>query len=170
MAIPGWARAEVVSSSDNGFVVKQSLAVQASPDDVYARLVHHIGDWWDSAHTFSQDAHNLSIDARPMGCFCEKLPNQGGVRHMEVVYAAPGKALTMTGAMGPLQGIAAAGNMSIALAPANGGTSLTVTYSVVGFQPSGMSTWAGPVDGMLGAQFGRLKNYIEKGDPAPKPK
>ncbi len=30
-----------------------------------------------------------------MGCFCERLPNQGGVRHMEVVYLDPGKVLAM---------------------------------------------------------------------------
>ena len=40
---------------------------------------------------------------------CEKLPNGGGVRHMEVVYAAPGKALVMSGELGPMQVMAAAG-------------------------------------------------------------
>ena len=52
--------------------------------EAYLRLVRDIGDWWNPAHTFSGNAHNISIDEKPMGCFCEKLARQGGVRHMEV--------------------------------------------------------------------------------------
>jgi hypothetical protein len=55
-------------------------------------------------HTFSGDAHNLSIDDKATGCFCEKLASGGGVRHMEVVCADPGKKLVLSGALGPLQG------------------------------------------------------------------
>jgi hypothetical protein len=54
------------------------------------------------SHTFSGNAHNLSIEEKAMGCFCEKLPDGGGVSHMEVVYFAPGKTLRLSGALGPL--------------------------------------------------------------------
>ena len=98
--------ADVADSAANGFTVKATVTIQAAPAVVYQKLVRNVGDWWDPGHTFSGDARNLMIDAKPMGCFCEKLPNEGGVRHLEVVFAAPGKTLVMTGGLGPLQSLA----------------------------------------------------------------
>jgi uncharacterized protein YndB with AHSA1/START domain len=166
--LPVGAGAAVADSSGNGFTVRIAVTIQAAPDEVYRRLVHNVGDWWSSAHTFSGDAHNLSIEAKPMGCFCEKLPNGGGVRHLEVINLAPSKTLVLSGALGPLQSIAATGNMSFQLSAATGGTKLEVTYAVVGYLPAGMNTWAGPVDTVLTEQTTRLKNYVERGNPAPK--
>jgi hypothetical protein len=127
-----------------------------------------VGDWWNSEHTYSGNSHNLSIESKAMGCFCEKLPNEGSVRHMEVVMLVPGKALGLTGALGPLQLIAATGNLGIQLSPTDGGTRLDVTYAVAGYLPAGMNTWSTPVDAVLTEQFTRLRNYIEHGSPAPK--
>ena len=165
---PTWAQAEVADSSSSGFTVKLTVTIRAAPDDVYRRLVRNIADWWNPAHTFSQNSHNLSIEDKPAGCFCEKLPNGGGARHLEVLYAAPGKALVMGGALGPLQSLAATGSMTLEFSPAEGGTRLAVSYAVAGYVKAGMNTWAAPVDSVLTEQFTRLKNYIERGDPAPK--
>ncbi len=162
--IPGWVKAEVADSAANGFTVKLALNLNAAPAEVYRKLIH-VGDWWNSEHTFSGDAHNLSIEEKPMGCFCEKLPNQGAVRHMEVVYLAPGKALVLSGGLGPLQALAATGSMTISLAAAEGGTKLAVTYAVTGYLPAGMNSLAAPVEGVVREQFTRLKNYVERGDP-----
>jgi len=164
----GWCRAEVVDSSSTGFTVKLTFAVQVAPAEVYRKLVRNIGEWWNPEHTFSGVSRNLSIDDKPMGCFCEKLPNQGGVRHMEVLMAAPAKTLVMSGALGPMQPLAAVGTMTVQLSPADGGSKLEVTYTVSGYLPRGMNTWATPVDGMLKEQFTRLKNYMEQGSAAPK--
>jgi hypothetical protein len=87
---------------------------------------------------------------------------------MEVVMLAPGKMLGLVGALGPLQLIAATGNMGIQFSPADGGTKLDVTYAVTGYLSAGMNNWAAPVDSVLTEQFTRLKNYIERGSPAPK--
>lgn len=154
----------MADSSSAGFTVKITLSIHAAPGDVYRKLIQ-AGDWWSSQHTFSGSSRNLTIEERPMGCFCEKLPAGGGVRHMEVVHVVPGKALGMTGALGPLQSIAATGNMAIRLSPAEGGTRLELVYAVTGYLPAGMNTWAAPVDTVLTEQFTRLKNYIERGDP-----
>jgi uncharacterized protein YndB with AHSA1/START domain len=164
---PVLARADVVDSAANGFTVKTTLNIQAAPDEVYRKLIHNVGDWWNSAHTFSGDAHNLSIDEKVPGCFCEKLPNGGGVRHFELVRVNPGKAIVMTGGMGPLQSMAATGSLTIQLSAVNGSTKLEANYAVTGYQAGGMNTLAAPVDGVLAEQFTRLKNYIEKGKPAP---
>jgi hypothetical protein len=165
---PGAAKPDVVDSAGNGFTIKATVQIQAAPKDVYRQLIHNVGDWWNSAHTYSGDAHNLTIEEKPMGCFCEKLPNDGSVRHMEVVSLFPGKALGMTGALGPLQNIAATGNMRVQLSASEGGTKLEVTYAVTGYLPAGLNTWAAPVNSVLTEQFTRLKNYVEHGNPAPK--
>ena len=165
---PAWAAAEVIDSSANGFTVKLAVTIQAPPADVYHRLIHNVGDWWNSAHTFSGDAHNLSIEEKPMGCFCEKLPGGGSVRHMEVIFLAPGKSLGLSGGLGPLQTMAVAGSMRFQISPAEGGSKLEVTYAVGGYLKAGLDSLAKPVDGVLLEQITRLKNYIEHGDPAPK--
>jgi uncharacterized protein YndB with AHSA1/START domain len=156
------AVAEVADASSNGFTVKLTLDIQAPPDDVYRKLVRNVGDWWDKSHTFSDDSHNLSIEEKPGGCFCEKLPGGGGVRHMEVAYLAPGKVLVLQGALGPLQSLAATGSMTITFTPLDGGTKLAVSYAVAGYLPAGMNTWAAPVESVLKLQFGALKKYAEQ--------
>ncbi|HYL35945.1 MAG TPA: hypothetical protein VEV17_08545 [Bryobacteraceae bacterium] len=165
---PAFAAAEVADSSSNGFTTKLTLHIQAAPDEVYRKLIRNVGDWWNSQHSFSGNAHNLSIEEKVMGCFCEKLPNQGGLRHMEVVFLAPGKKLVLSGALGPLQSLAATGSLAIDFSAADGGTKLNVTYAVAGYLPAGMNTWAAPVDSVITEQFSRLKNFVERGDPAPK--
>jgi uncharacterized protein YndB with AHSA1/START domain len=165
--LPVALSAEVTDSSPGGFTVKISFTVTAAPGAVYDAVMKP-ANWWSSGHTFSGDAHNLSIDAKPMGCFCEKLPNGGGVRHLEVVSVMPGKLLVMTGGLGPLQSQALSGSMSIGIAAAGDETKLSMTYAVAGYVPAGANTWAAPVNGMLSEQFTRLKNYIEHGTPETK--
>lgn len=167
-AFAQWTHADVLDSAANGFTVKTTLTVQATPEDVYKRLVHDVGEWWSSQHAFSEDSHNLSIDDKAGGCFCEKLTNGGSVRHLEVVYAAPGKALTLSGAIGALQSLAVAGSMQIKLSPADAGTKLEVTYAIGGYSAGGLNTWAPIVDKVLAEQFTRLKNYVEHGSAVPK--
>jgi hypothetical protein len=159
--------ADVTDSAPNGFTSKITLQIQAAPEAVYTHLIQ-IGAWWDSAHTFSGDSKNLSIEEKSGGCFCEKLPKGGGVRHLEVVNFAPGKTLVLSGGLGPLQSMGATGALSIQLAPSEGGTKLLATYAVTGYFAAGMNTLAAPVDGVLASQFRRLKNLIEQGNPAPK--
>jgi len=156
-------------TAPNGFVVKLEEAVKAPPDKVYETLTAQVGAWWSPKHTYSGDARNLSIEARPGGCFCEKLPGGGGVEHMRVVYDAPGNALRMVGALGPLQGSGLAGSLTFTLAADPGGTKLDVSYSVGGFMEGGFEAIAPIVENVLGEQVKRLKRLIETGkaDAAP---
>jgi uncharacterized protein YndB with AHSA1/START domain len=162
------AQAEVVDSSGTGFTVRTTLTIQAPPDDVYRKFIRNIGDWWSPDHAFSGDSHNLSIEEKAAGCFCEKLPNGGGVRHMEVVNLAPGKSVTLSGALGPLQSMAATGTLTVQFTPSNGGTKLTATYAVGGYLPGGMNALASAVDAVIAEQFTRLKNYVLRGVAATK--
>jgi len=168
MLAPACAKADVVDSAANGFTLKITLTVQSTPADVYKHLVHNVGDWWSSAHTFSGDAHNLSIDDKAGGCFCEKLADGGGVQHMVVVNSQPGQKLVMRGSLGPFQTMGTEGSMSIALSKDAEGTKLEVTFAVGGYMAGGMDKLAAPVNGVLTDQFTRLKNYVEHGTPAAK--
>jgi len=162
------ACAAVNDSAANGFSVTEKLHIAAPPDKIYDELVLP-AHWWSSTHTFSHSANNLTLDARAGGCWCENLANGGSVLHLSVVYAAPGKALVMRGALGPLQGLGVDGAMTISLKPAADGTDLSLTYNVGGYLKDGLQSLAVPVDIVLGEQMGRLKSLIETGSPESKP-
>lgn len=157
------ARAEVVASADNGFVIRQAADVTASADAVWSQLLKPDA-WWSGKHTYSGDSANLSIDPRAGGCFCEVLPSpvspraapRGSVEHMRVVYAESPRVLRMTGAIGPMQSEAAQGTLTIAMRPVDGGTRLMWEYVVGGYMRQPVQQMAPLVDGVLGEQLARL--------------
>jgi len=161
----GRVRAAVVDSTQAGFLVRSEAVFPAPPDSVYRALTGRIGAWWDSEHTFSGDSRNLSLDATPGGCFCERLPEGGGVRHLTVVFASPGRLLRLAGALGPLQGAGVAGSLTWSLSPDPGGTRVRLDYSAGGYFPGGLPGMAPAVDVVLGEQFSRLKRFVETGRP-----
>lgn len=159
------ASAEVVAVSDSHFIVKHSVTAPADRTAVWKALIAP-ARWWNKDHTWSGNADNLYLDAQATGCFCEKLPRpadapadqrMGSVEHLHVVYADPQAGLLrMTGGLGPLQGEAMGGIMTIRLVTVDGGTRIDVEYAVNGlFRIKGESI-APAVDQVLGEQFGRL--------------
>jgi uncharacterized protein YndB with AHSA1/START domain len=158
------SRAAVVDVSPTGFVVRYEAVVDASPADVY-RALTNVAKWWNSAHSHSKNAANLSIDARPGGCFCEKLPDGGGAEHMRVVIAKPGEVLRMTGTLGPLQESGLAGSMTWRLAPAGKSTKVELVYSVGGYFRGGFEKIAPAVDSVVGEQLARVERFVETGSP-----
>ena len=130
--------------------------------DVYNSIVEDVGLWWDSAHTFSGNAENLSIDDKAGGCFCEKLENGGSVRHLEVVFVEPGKTLRMIGGLGPLQSMAVIGSMTWSLSQTEIGTNVKVTYCIGGYRTGGLQKMAPLVDKVIFEQLTRLKVYMKK--------
>src|SRR5258708_1983944 len=105
MLVPAWASATVADSSAGGFTVKYSFTLKAAPADIYKKVVQ-VGEWWNSEHTYSGDAHNLTMEEKGGGCWCEKLPKGGVVKHMEVLTLMPGSRIVLDGALGPLQSMA----------------------------------------------------------------
>jgi hypothetical protein len=161
--------AEVIASGEPGFSLKIELPL-AVPADAAYRSFLRIGEWWNKDHTYSGSATYLTLDPRPGGCFCEQLSNGGFVRHMEVVYSAPGKGLRLEGGLGPLQAMGASGVMSFEFRPGAGpgaaGTTLVATYNVSGFVPGkGLAELAPAVDGVLTEQLNRFKRLAETGKP-----
>lgn len=158
------ATAEVVDAQANGFSIRIAADVAAAPSAVFAAITEKIGSWWSSAHSFSGSAANLSIDARPGGCFCERLPN-GGVRHMTVTHVMAPDTLVLNGGLGPLGSMAVAGAMEWTLKAQGGATRPQVVYNVSGYAPGGLTALAAPVDGVLSEQVARLKAFMETGRP-----
>jgi uncharacterized protein YndB with AHSA1/START domain len=149
----------------NGFLVKFEVSVNAPAAKVYDALIGQIGSWWDWEHTYSGDAKNLSIDARPGGCFCEKLPNGGGIEHARVIYVAPREILRLSGALGPLQTSGVAGTLTWKLTSGTDNTRLELSYSVGGFIDGGFEKIAPAVESVLRVQLDRLKQFAETGKP-----
>lgn len=170
-AIATPAAAKVTEASDRGFVVRHLAEVPASLEETWAMLVKP-ADWWDSAHTWSQSADNLTLEPRAGGCFCEtlpaaspakttvaKLPARGSVEHMRVIYVERPRALRMSGLLGPLQADAASGVLTIQLKAAEGEggkTQILLEYTVGGFLRTPVDKMAPAVDGVLGGQLARL--------------
>lgn len=156
------AQAKVVDSSASSLAIKHTFTVSATPAKAWASLVD-VGKWWGSDHTYSGNAANMHLDARPGGCWCETLPNGGGVQHMSVVFAGPNERLTLTGALGPMQTTGATGAMNFALAKKGDGTEVAFTYNVGGYFPGGFTAAAEIIDHVIVEQLERLERLINTG-------
>lgn len=160
------AKADIASSSANGFSVKHVVeAAGVPPATAWAGLTD-VGRWWDPEHTYSGDARNLNVDPVPGGCFCEKLGMYAGVKHAEVVFAQPPKTLRFSGALGPLQEFGVNGSMTWSIEAAGGGSRITMIYNVGGAADRPLSDWAPIVDEVLGVQVKRLGRFLVTGHPA----
>jgi hypothetical protein len=161
------ARAEVVSRSDAGFVIQRTVEVPAGASRVWHELVRP-SVWWNGVHTFSGDAANLSLDLRPGGCFCERLPavrgtpgrGAGAVEHLRVVHFAPGKLLRLSGGLGPLQSEGLSGALTFTLTEKQATTEIKLTYVVGGYMRYKSEQIAPAVDQVLGEQLTRLAKLL----------
>jgi len=159
LASCGQAQAEVVSTAEGRLLLRNVAVISAPPSGVYQKL-GDIGRWWESSHTYSGKASNMTIRLEPGACFCEALPG-GGVKHGEVVLAIPGKTLRILGALGPLQDLGAAAALTFQLkALPNGDTEVTQTYQVGGLDAATLKN-APIFDRVVGAQLEGLKRYVE---------
>ncbi len=161
-AITGIATAEVTDASANGFTLVHEVSVGASRAEAWDSAVHDVGRWWNADHTISGNAAMLSIDARPLGCFCEAAG--GGVVHLTVTVVSRNVILRMTGGLGPLGLMGVNGNMTWEFSDDDGGTKIKFFYAVGGYSADGLDTIAGNVDYVIGDALRRLKAYIETGD------
>ena len=164
LVLPSMAAAEVLRSSDAGFMIEHTASRDAGAEATWMRLVDP-AVWWHPDHTWSADAAGLSLEAAAGGCFCERLADGGSVEHLRVVHAAPGRLLRMDGRLGPLQSLAVTGVLTFELAEdASGGTTIKLTYAVSGAPGDALDNWAPAVDGVLGQQIERLAAGTESGE------
>jgi hypothetical protein len=150
------ARAEVSDLTAAGFLSTHRFEIAAAPGAVYEAL-SRAGEWWNGQHTYSGNAANLALEARAGGCFCERWDGNS-IEHGRVIYAQRDKALRIDGALGPRQEMGAVGVLQFALAPAEAGTKLVVTYRVRLTDPA-VEKIAPVVDRVIGEQARRLAAF-----------
>ncbi len=173
LALP--AKAEVLQSSADGFVTRTAADVSRSPMEVWAELIAP-AHWWNKEHSWSGDSANLYIDAQAGGCFCELLPvpagapegaRRGSVEHMRVIHSDPGRVLRLSGALGPLQGEALTGTLTITIKPVPTGSHILWEYVVGGFMRFKPEQISPAVDGVLKDQLDRLAAKLGTSAAAP---
>ena len=158
------ARAAVVQSGPNGFVVRHSVNLVIPPEQAYA-AIGELPRWWDKDHTYSGDSANLSMSLKAGGCFCERLEKGGGIEHMHVTLVQPGERVVMTGALGPLLYEGVSGVMDLKIEKIAGGAKVTMDYRAAGFANGNAATLAPIVDKVLGEQIRHYREYVVQKKP-----
>ena len=162
------AAAEVISTSDDGFVTRATAEVAAEPLAVWLALTKP-GDWWNSEHTWSGDAANMTLTPQAGGCFCERIPGDdgeegfamdGSAHHATVLQAFPLNVLRMRGGLGPLQGEPATGVLTITLKEIDGGTRVLWEYNVGGPMRYEIAEISGAVDAVMTQQLNGLRDHL----------
>ena len=158
------AMGEVLDASAGGFSLAHEVTIAASRSAAWEAAVGDVGGWWSDAHTISGDASAMTIDAAPLGCFCETVASNGSVVHLTVTFINPQVMLRMTGGLGPLGLMGVTGNMTWEFFEADEGTRVRFAYAVGGYYANGLDSLAGPVDAVIGDALQRLKAYVETGN------
>ena len=165
-ALAGPASGAVVDSGASGFTV--SVERRLGPDSPEARqavwsILIAPDRWWSSAHSWSGDASNMTLDPKVGGCWCERLKDGGMVEHARVLAVEPQKRLLLRGELGPMQTLAAVGKLELSVGTADGQTVVTLRYAIAGYGFGDTVTFANAVDGVISEQADRLAAVAKRG-------
>jgi len=160
--LPTPAAAEVIERSADHFVLTYAVALETTPEDIYA-AIGDVSGWWAGSHTYSGSPANLSMPLEAGACYCEALADGTTFEHGRVVQADPATGVLLEAPLGPLKGKTTMARWSIGWSPADRGWTVVMTYVVRG---DGVGVFADAVDGVMGQQYGRLTHRIEYGEPA----
>ncbi len=163
-ALAGPVLAETSGVSPAGFISTFREEVKATPEAVWQSIVQ-LPRWWSDAHTYSGKASNMSLDSVAGGCWCERWGEGQSVQHGQVALVQPGRVLRMNASLGPLQELGVNGVLTIVTSAQDGKTFLRMTYRVAGNADAGLDKLAPVVDQVIGAQYRRLKELAETGQP-----
>lgn len=145
LGLPALASAEVITSAPDHFTLKLEAQSDLSVSETWARLIEP-SEWWQSDHTYSGDAGNLSLDPQAGGLWREDWDG-GSVWHGTVLQAQPEETLVLSAPFGPLQGLAVTSVWTISLAPTeSGGTQITFDHITNGTDASDLDALAPAVD------------------------
>ena len=155
--------AKVVHSGPNSLEIEHKVDLTVPPDQAW-NAFEQIGSWWSDEHTYSGKAANMRLALSLGACFCEIFEETGGgIEHLRVVYAEPGKRAVLTGSLGPLLYEATSAVMDLKVAPAPGGSRVTMNYRASGFYKGNAAAMAPLVDKVLGEQLERYRRFAAAG-------
>ncbi len=155
--------AEVIDVAPTGFTAAFRLDVKAPPARVFEAF-GHIERWWNPEHSYSGVASNLSMPLEAGACFCERWDG-GSVQHGVVVMVLKDKLVRVDAALGPLQGLAVNGMLTLGVKVVENHSVLEASYRVIGAPQSALDKHAAGVDRVIGEQMRRLVNLVENGRP-----
>jgi len=148
------------------FVLHAEQTVPAAPDRAWSALTR-LGDWWNSEHTYSGNAHNLRLDPRAGGCWCEQW-REGSVQHGRVLLVMNHdgvRTLRVDAPLGPLQEMAVNAVLTFTVAPDPAGAKIEMTYRVSGDASLGLDQVGPGVNAVIMEQYGRLIRLVTSGSP-----
>lgn len=152
--LPFTATAEVVSSSEQHFVLRHTAESERSAEEMWRRLLAP-ASWWHPEHTYSGDAGNLSLDARAGGLWKEEWSG-GSVLHGRVLTVESGRLLRMEAPFGPLQALGAYTVWTITIEADGAGSIVTFDEVSSGPPTADMAQTAIAVDFVKGEAISRL--------------
>ncbi|MEM8919380.1 MAG: SRPBCC domain-containing protein [Pseudomonadota bacterium] len=168
------AAAEITNTAENGFTVRHQTLVEGPKEDVWKALIAP-SKYWNGDHSWTGNAENFYLVPQAGGCFCELISttdedniktSDGSVQHMRVIFAHKNRMLRMSGALGPLQGEAVTGTLTVQLQPEGDQTAVRFTYKVGGYMEFPVDQIGPAVDGVIGEQLTRLAALFA---PEPEP-
>jgi uncharacterized protein YndB with AHSA1/START domain len=161
IAIPIISKAEVQAIVDTGFILENKIQVSTDPTTTWQAFIEEVDNWWPKDHSWWLEEGTFSIEPYAGGCFCERASDGRSAEHMHIAFVDPGKALRMTGGLGPLQGMGMFGALTFTFTETDTGTDVTMVYQVNGFNSDGFQQLAPIVDTVQGMQLGGLKTYLD---------
>ena len=167
LALP--AQAKAIDQNEIGFTVAHTAQVAATPEDVW-KMLRTPEKWWSKDHSWSGDSANFWLDSQAGGCFCEKLPGEGGavgsVQHARIIFARPTELMRLSGAFGPLQGEAVTGTLTIQIKKTDAGAAIRFDYVVGGYMRFKTAELAPAVDEVIAEQLRGLAAALGGNLPA----
>lgn len=155
------AAAEVVARTADSFTLRYAVRAEIVPADIPSSF-EALPQWWDSAHTYSGAAANLSLDLATAGCWCEKLADGTDFDHGRTVLVSADQ-LIFHAPFGPMRGKTTKAELVVTWPGADRGWTPTWTMRVEG---PGIGAMADAVDGVMGAGYRRWLTYLERGEVA----
>lgn len=159
-SLPNSVQAKVTATSETHFIVEHEVIVPLDAQASY-RLLGKPSQWWNSGHTWSGDAKNMSLPLKAGACFCE-IWQGNSVMHAQVIAARPAELLRLQGALGPLQEMAVNAVLSFTLKKEQAGTKVMMSYRVSGNASNNLAAIAPVVDKVMGGQLEGFRQTASK--------
>lgn len=162
--LAGPAPAKLLDSRADGMTVENVVTVPVDVATAWDGLINHVDAWWPKDHSWFGKEGRFSIEPRAGGCFCE-VSGARQALHMTIGFVDPQKLLRMVGGLGPFQGMGLSGSLEWRFKPVDGGTEITLHYTIGGYSTMDMSKFAPVVDRVQAQQLGGLGKFLSAAKP-----